>query len=221
MKIVDNLKKRLYFLRCELLFSEGLRNGSIVPFEEDLYKRLNKVYFNGYPLSIQIRYLRPLVSPGQCEDRSWFITMGFEDAFWVSGDIKTLELNYGKKSAWHFWVEHDDWVYDPTLLYKIRKELYYKMYIPKNVIVRRPEQYKKDEWYQEVINTTVDDLKPGGKDRCHLCVSIPLVQNIARMSGSQEFVDELDEHLRLIKYDHKQVVDELNTSIRNFTKKRT
>ena len=213
--------KNLYFLRCKLLFSEGLRNGSIVPFDEDLYKRLSKVYFNGIPMSIQIKYLRPMWSPGQCEDRSLFIAMGLDNALWVCGEQKDLELNYGKKSAWHYWVEHDGWVYDPTLLYKFKKELYYKIYMTTNVQSRTFEEYKQIDWYQDIINTTLEDLKPGGKDRCHLCVSIPLVQNIARMSGSQEFVDELDEHLRLIEYDHKQVVDELHASIRNFTKKRT
>lgn len=217
----DNLKKKLYFLKSNLLLDEGLRNGNIVPFEDDLYDRLSKVYFNGYPLSIQIKYLKPMVSPGQCEDRSWFIAMGFDDALWVSGDVKNLELNYGKDSAWHFWVEHGDWVYDPTLLYKFKKEVYYRIYAPSNLQYRKPEDYKKHEWYQDVVNTTIEDLKPGGKKRVHLCISIPLVRRIAEMSNNSDFVNELEQHLKLIEYDHKQVADELNESIANFTRKRT
>lgn len=217
----ERLKKSLYFMRCNLLFNEGLKNGNILSFEGDLYERLSKIYFNGFPLSIKIKYLKPMVSPGNCEDRSWFITMGFEDALWVSGDLRTLELQYGKAGAWHFWVEHDGWVYDPTLLYKFKKEVYYKIYMPSNVRIRTVEEYKNDEWYRDIIETTIEDLKPGGKGRCHLCVSIPLVQSIAKMSGNQEFIDELEEHLKLIEYDHKQVVDELNLSIDNLIKKRT
>jgi len=217
----ENTKKELYFFKLNLLFNQGIRNGDILPFEDDLYERLSKIYFNGIPLSIQIKYLKPKISPGNCEDRSWFITMGFEDALWVSGDNKDLELNYGKNGAWHFWVEHDGWVYDPTLLYKFKKELYYKMYMCKNVIVRSPEIYKHDEWYQEVINTTLDDFRPGGKDRYHLCVSIPLVQYSAKYSGNQEFIDELYEHLKLIEYDYEQISSESRNVIYDMIKKRT
>lgn len=219
--MLKEIMRELYFVRLNLLFKEGLKKGDILPFEDELYDRLSKVYFNGYPLSIQIKYLKPKFSPGQCEDRSWFITMGFEDALWVSGDNKDLELNYGKSGAWHFWVEHDGWVYDPTLLYKIKKELYYKMYMCKNVIVRYPSQYKQDEWYQEVVGTTIDDLRPGGKDRCHLCVSIPLLVHAAEHSSFPDFLEEVNKHLKLIEYDHKQISDELNESVSELIRKRT
>lgn len=217
----NKLKKKLNFLRCDLLINEGLRNGTIVPFEDDLYERLSKIYFNGYPLSIQIKYLKPMVGPGQCEDRSWFITMAFDDALWVSGDNKDLELKFGKQGAWHFWVEHDDWVYDPTLLYKFKKEVYYNIYLPTNIVYRKAEEYKKHEWYQDVVKTTVEDLKPGGKKRVNLCMSIPLVQGISQMSDNKDFINELDQHLKMIEYDYKQVVGELDSSIASFTRKRT
>ena len=209
----ENTKKELYFFKLNLLFNQGIRNGDILPFEDDLYERLSKIYFNGIPLSIQIKYLKPKISPGNCEDRSWFITMGFEDALWVSGDNKDLELNYGKNGAWHFWVEHDGWVYDPTLLYKFKKELYYKIYLPKNIIYRRPEEYKKSPIYQSIVKTTIDDLIPGGKERYHLCVTIPLVKGIAEMSGNADFIKELEQHLEEIEYDYKEITDELNSSI--------
>ena len=162
--MLKELYKILYFKRCELLFYNGLKNGDILPFEDDLYDRLSRIYFNGYPLSIQIKYLKPMKAPGNCEDRSWFITMGFENALWVSGDNKDLKLTCGKDGAWHFWVEYNDWVYDPTLLYKFKKELYYKMFQPENIVYRIPKIYKKHEWYQDIINTKIEDLKPGGKN---------------------------------------------------------
>jgi len=217
----DDLKKKLYFLRHDLLINDGLNNGSIVPFDDDLYGRLNKVYFNGIPMSIQIKYLRPTTSPGQCEDRSLFIATAFEDALWVSGDQKDLELKYGKEGAWHFWVEHDGWVYDPTLLYKFKKELYYKIYLPKNIIYRRPEEYKKSPIYQSIVKTTIDDLIPGGKERYHLCVTIPLVKGIAEMSGNADFIKELEQHLEEIVYDYKEITDELNSSIDKIRGKRS
>lgn len=217
----DNLYKRLYFLKMRLLIAQGLTNGNVVPFEKTLYEKLSKVYFSGYPLSLQIKYLIPTSGPGQCEDRSWFITMAFDDALWVSGDLKQLELDYGKKSAWHFWVEHDGWVYDPTSLYKFKKELYYKIFMPTNVIVRTSDVYKKHEWYQNVVNTTIDDLRPGGKERYHLCVSIPLIKGIADMSGNQQFVDELDEYLKNIEYDYEQIRNDLYKSTSDLHRRRT
>ena len=213
--MLENLKKKLYFIKHDLLINEGIKNGDIMPFEEDLYERLSKIYFNGYPMSLQIKYLKPQFGPGQCQDRSLFITMGFDDALWVSGDNKDLEYNFGKKNAWHFWVEHNGWVYDPTLLYKFKKEVYYKIYDPTNLIYRNPEDYKKSELYLPIVNTTIDDLKPGGKERYHLCVSIPFIQGIAEMSGNQDFIDELNEYLELIEYDYQQISDELDNSIRN------
>ena len=217
----DMLSKKLYFVRHDLLISQGLNNGTIVPFEDDLYKRLDKVYFNGIPMSIQIKYLRPTTAPGQCEDRSLFIAMGFDDDLWVSGDQKDLELKYGKQSAWHFWIEHDGWVYDPTLLYKFKKELYYKIYLPTNLIYRMPDEYKKSEIYQNVVNTTIDDLRPGGKDRYHLCVSIPLVQGSAEMSINEDFINDLEKHLKMIEYDYKQIRDELDSSFDKMIRKRS
>lgn len=219
--MLKKVKKELYFLKMKLLISQGLNNGSIVPFEDVLYENLSKVYFNGYPLSLQIKYLKPTIPPGQCEDRSWFITMAFEDALWVSGDVKDLELKYGKDGAWHFWVEHDGWVYDPSSLYKFKKELYYKIFMPTNVIVRTPDVYKKHEWYQSVVNTKIDDLRPGGKERCHLCVSIPLIQGIADVSGNKDFIDELDKHLKDIEYDYEQIRDDLDQSTDDLIRRRT
>lgn len=217
----DNLYKKLYFFKRRLLITEGLTNGTIVPFEEELYERLSKVYFNGYPLSMQIRYLRPIAGPGKCDDRSWFITMAFDDALWVSGDIKSLELKYGKENAWHYWVEYDGWVYDPSSLYKFKKEVDYKIYMPTNVEVHTAEEYKNHEWYQGIVNTTIDDLKPGGKERYHLCVTIPLVQGIAQMSGNQKFINELNEYLKNIEYDHKQITEELYKTTSLLARKRT
>lgn len=219
--MLKKIKKELYFMKLNLLCNLGIKNGDILPFEDSLYERLSNVYFNGYPLSMQIKYLRPMMSPGQCEDRSWFITMAFEDAFWVSGDVKNLELEHGKNAAWHFWVEHDGWVYDPTSLYKFKKELYYKMFMPTNVIVCTPDVYKKHEWYQTVVNTKIDDLRPGGKERYHLCVSIPLIKGIADMSGNKDFVDELNEYLKDIEYDYEQIHDDLYNSTSDLLRKRT
>lgn len=93
--------------------------------------------------------------------------------------------------------------------------------MPTNVIVRTSDVYKKHEWYQNVVNTTIDDLRPGGKERYHLCVSIPLIKGIADMSGNQQFVDELDEYLKNIEYDYEQIRNDLYKSTSDLHRRRT
>ena len=209
----EKLKQNLYFSKLQLLLAQGEKKGEILPFEDELYDRLNEVYFNGIPLSIHLKFLKPTMPPGQCYDRSLWITMGFENAILVRGDIKSLELSCGKDSAGHGWVENDGWVYDPTSLLKFKKELYYKMFLPQNVHYYSCKEYSSHEWYQDIINTSLEDLQPHGKKRPDLCVSIPLVQGIAEMSGNNDFINQLNNHLSLIDYDIVEVQQELNDAV--------
>ena len=215
------LSKKLYFVRRDLLISQGLRNGNIVPFDEDLYERLSKIYFAGIPVSINIRYLKPFIHEGHCDDRSLFIIMGFENAVLVRGYQKGLELKFGKENSWHYWVEHDGWVYDPTLLHKFEKELYYKIYEPSGVKYFNADEYKNHPLYQGVVDTKIDDLKPGGKDRHHLLMSVPLIYGIAKMSDDPNFLSELDSYLQMVEWDYDQAEEQLNASILALTNKRT
>ena len=221
----NTIKKNLYFMRLSILQNEGIKKGEILPFEDSLYERLNKVYFNGYPMSLQIKYLKPTVGPGQCQDRSLFITMGLDDAKWVCGDVKDLELSFGKENAWHYWVEYDGWVYDPTMLCKFKKELYYKLFLPTNIKSSNKEFYSQISWYQDIVNTKIEDLMPGGKSRTWLSVSIPLIKGIAeneaQLSGDDSFLRELNKHLDEIQYDPEQITDELNSKISEYSRKRT
>lgn len=221
----DTIKKHLYFIRLKILMNEGIIKREILPFEDSLYERLSKVYINGIPMSIQIKYLRPTTSPGQCEYRSLYIAMGFDDARWVCGDVKNLELLYGGKIAWHYWVEHDGWVYDPTSLRRFKKELYYKMYMPKNIKSWGKEKYSNSKIYQDIVKNKIEDLMPGGKERYQLCETIPFIQEIAetkaQISGDDSFLRELNEYLKEIEYDYEQIRYELYSSSDDLIRKRT
>ena len=219
--MTSSLSKKLYFIRRDLLINQGLKNATIVSFDNDLYERLSKVYFAGIPVSINIRYLKPFIRQGHCDDRSLFITMGFENAVLVKGYQKGLELKFGKENSWHYWVEDDGWVYDPTLLYKFKKELYYKIYEPSDVKYFNADEYKNHQIYHEVINTTIDDLRPGGKNTHHLLMSLPLIYGIAKMSNDANFMNELNAHLQMVEWDYEQAEEQLNTSILSLTSKRT
>ena len=207
----DKIKKELYFKRMELLFSKGIDEGKIVPFDDDFYEQMSHTYFNCIPISIHIRYLKPTDRPGKCYDRSLFMFFCFDDALLVRADNKDLELRFGKENAGHGWIEIGNYVYDPSLMMKFDKELYYKIYSPTEVHKVTKEDYKRDNgsYYDDVRNTCVSDFQPGGSKRTDLCVSIPLVKGIAEYSRNERFKKELDEYLSLIQYDEKQVYEEI------------
>ena len=126
--MLDSLKKKLYFSKLKLLYSKGVAEGKIVPFDEDFYRSMSNTYFASIPVSMHIKYLRPKTGPGKCYDRSLYMFFCFDDALLVRGDKLNLELLYGKDNAGHGWIEIGDYVYDPTMLMRFDKDLYYKMF---------------------------------------------------------------------------------------------
>ena len=207
----DNLKKVLYFSKMQLLFNKGLAEGKIVPFDDEFYEKMSHTYFNCIPIYMHIKYLKPLFGPGKCYDRSLFMFFCFDDALLVRADNKDLELRFGKENAGHGWIEIGNYVYDPSLMMRFEKDLYYKIYSPTNISKATKEDYKKvnGSYYDDVRNTSIEDFKLGGKKRTDLCVSIPLVRGIAEHSSDENFKKELDAYLTSIQYDEKQVYEEL------------
>ena len=91
----------------------------------------------------------------------------FDDAILVRGDDKDLDLKYGKDDAGHGWIEMDNYVYDPLLMMRFDKDLYYEIYRPTNVSKYTKDEYcsikKCQEHCNDIKNTTIDDFKPFGK----------------------------------------------------------
>lgn len=200
-------KRKFYVSKTNMLIKEGLSKGNIVPFEKELYDRLNKIYFVGIPMSMYLKYLKPnnkLLKQGL--DRSLFITMGLKEATLARGNVKNLELEFGKEHALHGWVECGKWVYDPTTLLKFKKDLYYKIYEPTNISYSKPEEYTDDTWYQEIIHTALKDLKPNGKKREDLIISVPLIQGYANAINNRELSNELGKYLNKVSYKQKEVI---------------
>ena len=209
----DNLKKNLYFIKTELLFRKGLKTGQIVPFDDEFYSKMSNTFFNCIPISMHIKYLKPTVRPGKCYDRSLFMFFCFDDALLVRGDVKDLELEYGISNAGHGWIEIDDYVYDPSYIMRFDRDLYYKMFSPTNIHKSTKEDYKKinGSYYDNVRNTRIEDFKPNGSKRFDLCVSIPLIREIAENSNNESLKIELAEYLELIEYDEESISKELKS----------
>ena len=220
--MLDSLKKKLYFSKLKLLYSKGVAEGKIVPFDEDFYRSMSNTYFASIPVSMHIKYLRPKTGPGKCYDRSLYMFFCFDDALLVRGDKLNLELMYGKENAGHGWIEIGDYVYDPTMLMRFDRDFYYKMFSPTNVSKVTKEEYESvnGSFYDDIRSTTVSDFQPGGSKRLELCTTIPLIQGIADMSSDENFKKELDEYLSLIKYDGEAIYRDLVSECDSFVKQK-
>jgi hypothetical protein len=224
MKMFDNLKKSLYFNKAQLLLNKGLEDGSIKPFDNEFYEKMNHTYISCLPVSMHIKYLKPILSQGKCYDRSLYMFFCFEKAVLVHGYNKDLELRYGRDNAGHGWIEMDGYCYDPSLLLRFKKEIYYEIYRPYNVTKITTDEYKNccdynRQFYEDVVKTKLSDFQPNGSKRIDLCVVIPLVQGIAEMETNENFKRELNEYLELIQYDEIQVYEEMNTAFQKCLKK--
>lgn len=218
--MLDILKNELYFRKMHLLYKKGIEDGSIVPFDEDFYKKMSHTYISCLPVSIHIKYLKPIMGPGKCYDRSLYMFFCFKNAVLVRGDTKDLELKYGKESAGHGWIEIGDYCYDPSLLCKFKRDVYYRMYKPYNISKTTLEEYINynkgccKQFYENIVNTKLEDFLPNGSKRLDLCMTIPLVQGIAENGKDENFKTELKDYLELIQYDERQLFEELDNSFR-------
>lgn len=212
--------KKLYFERLDFLFYKGLQEGKIIPFDDDFYNQLKDTYVSGLPVSIHIKHFKPIIPPGKCYDRSLYMFFCFKDALLVRGDNKCLELEYGKDSAGHGWIEIGDYVYDPTKLMRFDKKLYYQMLKCKKVRKYTHEQYKKANplFYEDVMNTSYQDFLKGGRKRLDLITVMPIVEATAKLPGNEELLKDLNEFINLIQYDEKELYEELQNKVHQHIK---
>ncbi len=191
----ETIKKDLFSKRVKLLLNFGFSKRLIRQFEPELYERLDRVIFAGIPASIQIKYLKPTLPPGRCFDRSYLITMGFDDCVLVCGDRKDMELSYDK----------DGWVYDPTMIMKIEKDLYYKTFGVTVNGTQTKEELMQDDNYKKSAT--------GEFDKFILLSSIPLVEGIAKAKGDTNFINEIEEYKQRIKYNPEELSKLLNEAL--------
>ena len=200
----NNIKKQLYNVKTELLLKKGLANGTIKPFEKELFERLDNIYIDGIPMSLYLIYLNPInfnsYSSGDCYNRSLYITMGLDDAILVRGNDYELELQYGKDESGHGWVEKDDWVYEPTLMLKFKKDVYYQLYKPHNIKYYKKEEYSKDKNYKYIMNTKIEDLMPNGEKRETLNMTLSVFIDKISQINDPLYEKLLTNHLKKIQY---------------------
>jgi len=211
--------KELFNKRYNALFLKGLNDGMIVPFKNlpELYEEMSNTYINAFPVSMHIKYLRPVLPPGMCYDRSLYMFFSMKDSILVRGDLKMLEYNVDKESAGHGWVERGEYVYDPTYLCRFDKKLYYKMNKISNVTKTSMEEYlnlnNNRKFYENLKSKTIDDFKPNGRYR-HETLDLFLIKGIADNSKDKQFKNDVYAYLNEIEYDSiSKDLEERNSKI--------
>lgn len=207
---LDNLRKKLYFTRLNILFNKGIKEGKITRFDEEMFEKMSNTIIACLPVSLYIKYSNHLFAQGTCYDRSLYMFLALDDALLVRGNNKDLEYNYGKGHEGHGWIEIGDYVYDPSLMLKFDKDTYYSIYGCSNVSKTDKKTYLSEhrEFVDFHVSHDFDEFKPGGKRRLDLGILIIQIRALSQMLGDEQFTRDFNDYLTQIDYDEKQISEE-------------
>ncbi len=211
----DDIKKKLSFLKFNILSSKAFQDGKITKFEDEIFEKMSNTIIACLPVSLYIKYSNYLFGKGTCYDRSLYMFLALDDALLVRGNNKDLELMYGKDNAGHGWIEIGNYVYDPSLMLKYDKDIYYTLYGCSDVYKIDKKTYL--EQHKEFVDANVsydfDEFKPNGKRRLELGVLIIQFRELSELLGDEKFTNDLNDYLSLIEYNEKQIQEERNKAI--------
>lgn len=198
----------LYKKRNELLFQKGIEKREIVPFDDEFYNNLKNTFVSSIPAYINVKYFNYAMDIDERYSKVFQIFMSFKNSKLVSGKTKYFDDEYEDYS----WVEIDDYVFDAYLMMKFKKDLYYKIISPKNIVIYDHVKYreKNKEMYDDIINTTIKDFYPNGSKNHNLLYEIPNAITYAEMTKNIKLLNELNEYLYKIKYNRIEITKEIN-----------
>ena len=167
---INNLKKKIFFKRFKILFVKALDDGKITKFDNEIYTKMNDTIIACLPVSLHIKYSNYLFPDHTCYDRSIYMFLALDDALLVRGKTKSLEYRYCSEESGHGWVEIGNFVYDPSLMLKFDKNIYYSLYWCSDVTKTDKKTYlsQHKEFFDSYVSHDIDDFKPGGKRRLDL-----------------------------------------------------
>lgn len=203
----DELRKKLFFAKFKVYGTKMEQERKITEFDDEIFEKMKNTIIACFPVSLYIKYSEYMFPIGTCYDRSLYMFLALDDAILVRGNNKDLEYNYGKGHGGHGWVEVGDYVYDPSIMAKFEKDVYYKLYGTTDVTKVDKETYLSEhqEFVDMVVSTDYDDFRPGGKRRLELGVLVTQIQTIASMIDDKEFKKDLASYLDLIEYDADEI----------------
>ncbi|MBQ7137015.1 MAG: hypothetical protein IJO43_03475 [Bacilli bacterium] len=205
-----SLKKKLYFMRLDILFNKAMKEGKITGFDEEIYERMGDTIIACLPVHFYIKYSEYLFDEGTCYDRSLYMFLALDDALFVTGDNKDLEYNYGKGHEEHAWVEIGDFVYDPSLMLKFDKDTYYSLYGCSNVTKTDKQTYllQNGSSIDKYVSHGFDEFKPNGERRLELGVFVKQIRALSQMVDNEQFSRDFNNYLASVEYDEEQIAEE-------------
>ena len=212
---ISSIKKKLYFIRLNILFNKALKEGKITSFEDEIFEKMNNTIIACLPVSLYIKHSNHLFAQGTCYERSLYMFLALDDALLVRGDNKDLEYNYGKGDEGHGWVEIGDFVYDPSLMLKFDKETYYSLYGCSNVkkIDKNTYLLNHQDFVDKHVSHDYNEFRPNGERRLELGVLIIQLKALSQLLGDEQFSKDLNDYLSYIEYDEKQIHEEREKAI--------
>ena len=220
---IQELKKKMFFKKFDYLLSKSYKNGKITKFDDEIYNKMSTTIISCLPVSLHIKYSNYLFPKGTCYQRSLYMFLALDNALLVRGKTKSLEYRFGLEEAGHGWVEIGDFVYDPSLMLKFDKDVYYSLYGCSDVSKIDKETYMKEhkDFMCCSLSYDLDEFRPNGKSRLDLGLIAYQLKVLSDMLNDSEFTKDLNDYLDLVQYDEKQIYQEQNRIMKRiFTKMR-
>ena len=213
--MLEDLKKKLFFAKFQILWKRAVKEGKITHFEDEIYDEMSDTIIACLPVSLYIKHSKHLFPIGTCYDRSLYMFLALDDALLVRGNNKDLEYNYGKGHGGHGWIERGNYVYDPSLMLKFDRDTYYELYGSSDISRCDKKTYLREhkEFVDQHVSHSLDDFKPGGERRLELGILIIQLRALSNMIDDCEFSKELEDYLDAIEYDEGQIQREREIAI--------
>ena len=207
---MKKIKEKLYFIKYHILFNKALLDGRITSFDDNIFDKMSGTIISCLPVSLYIKYSNYLFSDGTCYDRSLYMFLALDDALLVRGNSKYLEYSYGIGHEGHGWVEIGDYVYDPSLMLKFDKDVYYSLYECSNVSKINKEDYllEHSDFVNSYVSHDYSDFMPDGNRRLDLGILIYQIRVLSEMIGDVSFIEDINNYLSMIKYDEEEFYEE-------------
>ena len=178
--------------------------------ECQIFDKMNGTIIACLPASLYIKYSNYLFDNGTCYDRSLYMFLALDDALLVRGNNKYLEYSHGKGHEGHGWVEIGDYVYDPSLMLKFDKDIYYSLYECSNVTKTNKDEYylEHSDFVNAYVSYDYNDFMPNGNRRLDLGILIYQIKVLSEMIGDISFIDDINNYLTKIKYNEDDITME-------------
>ena len=134
----SNILKSKLFIRG---YNQNFKKGNIRKFDEEFFSQFEGMYFEGLPVYF---LLSKMMAEGKCYDTSAILALALgKECFVCRGDLSSQAYNWGEDKLGHGWVEKDGYVYDTTWQIICKKEVYQKVFKPKNVSIEKSSEFLK------------------------------------------------------------------------------